>query len=380
MNSIKDITYNTAIFVNSDSACENNCPGCRLWVKEADLSKKLPLSELKNRIDYLSENINYWWSLIFQPWNILLEYKIDEIEELFTYTSEKTNKLIQWEIAKLDSRILDFLESEKIKSLIQNQKLCLNVWYLVKDLKLLKEIFAKVFVLWRENRKNQIIKEWFQDDFLNLSDEEYLQKLSQYANTWKINENENRMLFSIHNLWNLDNNIDDFWNFIDFCGFDPDKNELKYAIENHTYFSSLESWVSIQFIYLEENKIVDWTVVWATTYQKWEERCILNDGSELDILWDWTISFHTNPCNSIALWNIKESTWFDVEKAFEEHKIRISNILIKYSETENFNQSQLCKKCLNWENPEVSFYEELKFFVKKDLKSIKKKIFRILSI
>ncbi|MDD5213724.1 MAG: hypothetical protein PHG82_04840 [Candidatus Gracilibacteria bacterium] len=380
MNSIKDITYNTAIFVNSDSACENNCPGCRLGVKEADLSKKLPLSELKNRIDYLSENINYGGSLIFQPGNILLEYKIDEIEELFTYTSEKTNKLIQWEIAKLDSRILDFLESEKIKSLIQNQKLCLNVGYLVKDLKLLKEIFAKVFVLGRENRKNQIIKEGFQDDFLNLSDEEYLQKLSQYANTGKINENENRMLFSIHNLGNLDNNIDDFWNFIDFCGFDPDKNELKYAIENHTYFSSLESGVSIQFIYLEENKIVDGTVVWATTYQKGEERCILNDGSELDILGDGTISFHTNPCNSIALGNIKESTGFDVEKAFEEHKIRISNILIKYSETENFNQSQLCKKCLNGENPEVSFYEELKFFVKKDLKSIKKKIFRILSI
>lgn len=376
--SVKDISYNTAIFVNSDSACENNCPWCNLWVKKADLSKKLALEELKNRIDYLSENINYWWSLIFQPWNILLDYEIHEIEELFEYASKKTNKLIQWEIAKLDPKILNFLESEKIKELIKTQKLFLNIWYLVKDLELLKKIFAVIVKLWKENVLEEIISKWFEKDFSNLNNEEYLEKLHLFISENKIDVDKNKMLFSIHNIANLDSKIDDLTDFMNFCGFDIDKMELKEIIKKSVYFPSIESWVYIQFLSLEENKIIDWTVIWAKTYNKWDEKCILNEWTELDILWDWTIRFHTNPCNSIKFWDIKSSNWESINKAFEEHKKRIFNIMIKYKWTKDFNQSILCKKCINWENPDISFYDKLKFVIRNDLKKYKNKLLKIL--
>lgn len=376
--SVKDISYNTAIFVNSDSACENNCPWCNLWVKKADLSKKLALEELKNRIDYLSENINYWWSLIFQPWNILLDYEIHEIEELFEYASKKTNKLIQWEIAKLDPKILNFLESEKIKELIKTQKLFLNIWYLVKNLELLKKIFAVIVKLWKENVLEEIISKWFEKDFSNLSNEEYLEKLHLFISENKIDVDKNKMLFSIHNIANLDSKIDDLTDFMNFCGFDIDKIELKEIIKKSVYFPSIESWVYIQFLSLEENKIIDWTVIWAKTYNKWDEKCILNEWTELDILWDWTIRFHTNPCNSIKFWDIKSSNWESIDKAFEEHKKRIFNIMVKYKWTKDFNQSILCTKCINWENPDISFYDKLKFVIRNDLKKYKNKLLKIL--
>lgn len=376
--SVKDISYNTAIFVNSDSACENNCPWCNLWVKKADLSKKLALEELKNRIDYLSENINYWWSLIFQPWNILLDYEIHEIEELFEYASKKTNKLIQWEIAKLDPKILNFLESEKIKELIKTQKLFLNIWYLVKNLELLKKIFAVIVKLWKENVLEEIISKWFEKDFSNLNNEEYLEKLHLFISENKIDVDKNKMLFSIHNIANLDSKIDDLTDFMNFCGFDIDKIELKEIIKKNVYFPSIESWVYIQFLSLEENKIIDWTVIWAETYNKWDEKCILNEWTELDILWDWTIRFHTNPCNSIKFWDIKSSNWESIDKAFEEHKKRIFNIMVKYKWTKDFNQSILCTKCINWENPDISFYDKLKFVIRSDLKKYKNKLLKIL--
>lgn len=332
----------------------------------------------KNRIDYLSENINYWWSLIFQPWNILLDYEIHEIEELFEYASKKTNKLIQWEIAKLDPKILNFLESEKIKELIKTQKLFLNIWYLVKDLELLKKIFAVIVKLWKENVLEEIISKWFEKDFSNLNNEEYLEKLHLFISENKIDVDKNKMLFSIHNIANLDSKIDDLTDFMNFCGFDIDKIEMKEIIKKNVYFPAIESWVYIQFLSLEENKIIDWTVIWAKTYNKWDEKCILNEWTELDILWDWTIRFHTNPCNSIKFWDIKSSNWESIDKAFEEHKKRIFNIMVKYKWTKDFNQSILCTKCINWENPDISFYDKLKFVIRNDLKKYKNKLLKIL--
>ena len=140
---LEKATNTNWIFVNKDTACENNCPWCSFWVKEADINQKKSLNELKLIIDNISEKVNFWENIIFQPWNILLNYPIKEIEELFEYSYNKTWKQSQWEIAKLDYKILEFLESEKILNLLKEQKLFLNIWYLDRNLDLLKKNIFK---------------------------------------------------------------------------------------------------------------------------------------------------------------------------------------------------------------------------------------------
>ena len=383
MKLLEKFTNTNWIFVNSDSACENNCAWCDFWVKKADVNNKKSINELKLIIDNINEKINYWENIIFQPWNILLEHNIKDIEELFTYSFNRTWKQSQWEIAKLDERILDFLDSEIIQNLISENKLFLNIWYLDENLDLLKKVFTKILIIWRKKRREEINLKWFEKDFDWLSYDKYFNKLTNYTDEWKLEwfDFKKSIRFAMHNLWELskwnEKTINDILNFLDFAWIELNKEEL--LEKNSIWFYNIEWWIWIRPIILEENKIKNWVVVWNDMNEKWNETCILlNDQMELDITWDMKVRSHINPCNKIDFWDIVKNSSEEIDKYFQEHISRVTSIIIKYKFKDWFNQSELCKMCLNGEKPELYKMDIFNYIVRQKIHNFKNKFSKIL--
>ncbi len=140
------------------------------------------------------------------------------------------------------------------------------------------------------------------------------------------------------------------------------------------YYSFVQNWILLNFHSTMNQKIdKNWNNIWEREHLKWNEWCILFWEFEWSIWWDkeWTILPHVNPCiNKISFWNL-DSTQDDIEKTFIEHKKRIFNILIKYKYTKNFNQSELCRMCLNWDEIDIGIFDIIKYKIRKIIFDIK---------
>ncbi len=108
---------NTSVVCNADSSCMINCPWCSFWVKNRNETKKLEVTEIKKRIDFAIETIPPNGDLILLPWNVLLDYSISDLEEILLHWCSKW-VVVQWELEKIDEKILWIFESEIIKKLL----------------------------------------------------------------------------------------------------------------------------------------------------------------------------------------------------------------------------------------------------------------------
>ena len=89
---------------------------------------------------------------------------------------------------------------------------------------------------------------------------------------------------------------------------------------------------------------------------------------------EWTILPHCNPCiNKISFWNM-ESSESDIELSFKKHRDKIKSILIKNKYTKDFDQSELCKTCLDWEEEELKILDYLKYIVRQQVFMFKESV------
>lgn len=364
----KNKIHNSSVVLNVEWACTINCPGCNFWVKDRAVTNKLNLNDIKERIDFASENLSDWYSLILLPWNVLLEYSEDEVEEIIVYACSK-QKLVQWELEKIDEKILTIFENQKIKQLIKNQQLFLNIWYIAWKLNLLNKIYIELCKLWIENIRDILIENNLLDDFINLDSESKLIKLKDLEKLWILPWWHESIDLAIH-CWHWKLKRKDIISFLEKEWFTIDENEIVNLEKNswNLHFHSSEAWVLITLHYTPIQKIDKyWNNIWKLEHKKWNEECILTNRSfEWSIWWDkeWTILPHSNPCiNKLSFWNLNSSQ-YDLNKAFELHKRKILWILIKYKYNNGFNQSELCNKCLSNEEIELTRKDFIKFHIR----------------
>lgn len=364
--------YNSSVVLNADWACTINCPWCDFAVKERKETNKLSLLELKKRIDFASENLWEWSSLILLPWNIIFEYSNIEIQEIFEYACSKW-KVVQWELEKVDIRILDVLKLESVKEKVKKGKMFLNIWYVDWNIDLLSEVYSVVFALWRDNIKNQLIENNLLEEFNNFPDDLKMDKLYEYREKWLIFDEFKGIQFNIHF-----SSSKDIYLFFEKIWFTPNIENIDKISKEwwNIYFDSIESWIVITLHSTMNQKIdKNWNNIWDEEHLIWEEKCsLLSNEFEWSIWWDkyWTIIPHVNPCiNKINFWNLQSSKE-DIERAFLEHRFKIEKILTKYKYTNWFDQSLLCKKCLDWENPDIVLKDIIKYNIRFENQDIDK--------
>jgi len=369
----KEYIHNSSVVLNTEGSCTINCPWCSFAVKERKEVNKLSVDEVKRRIDYVSDKLlsnKDWTSLILLPWNILLEYSPNEIEKILLYVCSK-HKMIQWELEKIDDRILDIFSSDIIVDLLANKKFFLNIWYIDGNFELLKKIFHELAKIWWNNIKNILIEEWIYDNFKDKNDEEKFEILKSFRDEWKVLPKPIEQLkFTVHfvkdSKWELKN-------FVDFLWITPNLNDFQ-KLEMYwwdLHFDIFSTWI-IFSVHSTMNQKIDqnWNNIWDIEHRKWYEECmLLNRDFEWSLGWDkqWTILPHCNPCiNEISFWNM-ESSEFDIEKSFQKHREKIFSVLIKNKYKKEFDQSELCKICLNWEEEDLKILDYLKYIVRQQV-------------
>jgi len=380
----KNYIYNSSVILDSEWSCTFNCPWCNFAVKERNETNKLSIEELKKRIDFASENLSEWYSLILHPWNVLLEYDIEEIEYILEYASSKQD-IIQWEVEKIDEKILIVLDGEKIRELIKTKKLFLNLWYVEWKIDLLNRIYDEICKIWIENLREVLIKEDLYEEIKKLNEQERFDKLSELVEDWILPWAKDSIALSICTTkWHKRRN-EIIW-FLDKVGFEITEETIsnikKYEKQSwDMQFHSTSSWVLIVFHHVLNRKIDEyWNNIWKTGRKQWEEFCLLtNHDFEWSVSWnkDWNILPHVNPCiNKLTFWNL-DSSQEELNENFKNFRDRIRSILIKNKYKKWFNQSELCNWCLSWDNYDISKVDIAKYAFRETIYEYKKFLLKI---
>ncbi len=368
--------FNSSVVLNTEWTCTINCPGCDFWVSERTQTNRLSIDELKKRIDFSLEKLKSGKngsSLILLPWNVLLEYSENEILDILNYACSKTD-MVQWEFEIIDEKILDILDYERIKDLLLNRSLYLNIWYKEWNYELLVNIFNKIRELWINRNKKLLKENNLLDSYRNLlKNDDKFNLLVKAREDWILPFRQESIPFSIHFIWDniLKKELYDF--MINSCLYNVEEDFLDKLEKDgwDKQYDLIDMWLYV-FLHSTMNQKIDknWNNIWDVEHRKWYESCILLDSDfEWSIWWDkeWTILPHCNPCiNKISFWNIQSSD-SDIEDSFRDHKDKIKKVLIKNKYRKDFDQSELCRICLDWEEEEINFLDYLKYIVRQQV-------------
>ena len=370
----KEHIHNSSVVLNSEWSCTINCPWCSFAVKERKETNILPIEEVKRRIDFVSDKLlsnKDWTCLILLPWNVLLEYDSDDLEEILLYACSKHER-VQWELEQIDEKILEIFSNDVIVELLSKQRFFLNVWYIDGNLELLKKIFHELSKIWWNNIKNILIEKWIYNDFKNKDVEDKFKILKWFREEWKVLPKPiNLLKFTVHfdkdKVWELKNFIDYLWvniNLNDFEKLEDHWWDIHYDIFSAGILFSIHSTINQK---IDKN----WDNIWDVEHIKWYEECILLNTDFEWSLWgdkEWTILPHINPCiNEISFWNL-ESNEFEIEENFKKHREKIFSILLKNRYKKNFDQSELCRMCLDWEEgEELKILDYIKYVVRQQV-------------